>query len=138
VGNPRNGNPKVRSMRPAIYVYREFPKWVTGPNGCPMIVQNSEEERCIRWKRAGNIGREKANAIQRARADNFALELALEIVVLRKRGCSFRGIADALNRQGISSARGQRWGPSQILRLVQRVQNAVATGGNPGNPPENP
>jgi len=120
-------------MRPTPHVYIEFPKWVTGADGCPTIVQNIEEERCIRWQRARTIGRAKANAIQRARADNFALDLALEIVVLRKRGCRFRGIADALNRQGISSARGRQWGASQILRLLRRVQNSVAAGGKPGN-----
>jgi hypothetical protein len=115
-------------MRPATFVYREFPKWVVGPDG-PAIAQHADEERRLRWECARNIGREKANAGQRARADNFSLELALEIVVLRKRGCSFRGIADALNRHGILSARGREWGPGQILRLLRRVQNAVATGG---------
>ncbi len=115
-------------MRPGTYVYREFPKWVTGPDGA-MIVQHAQEERRLRWERARNFGREKANAVQRVRADNFALELALEIVVLRKRGYSFRGIAHVLNSQGISSARGRQFGPSQILRLLRRAQNAVATGG---------
>jgi hypothetical protein len=111
-----------------MYVYREFPKWVTGPDG-PVIVQNAEEERRLRWERARNIGRDKANAVQRARANNLAVALAPEIAVLRRRGNSFRDIADALNKKGILSARGRQWGPAQLWRLLRRAETAVATGG---------
>jgi Recombinase len=113
-----------------MYVYREFPKWVTGPYG-PVIVQNAEEERRLRWERARNIGRDKANAVQRARADNLAIALAPEIASLRRRGHSFRDIADALDRRGILSARGRQWGPAQVWRLLRRAEITVATGALP-------
>jgi hypothetical protein len=109
------------------YVYQEFPKWVTGSGG-PVIVQNAEEERRVRFTRARDVGRDRANAGQRARADDFALNLAPEIAGLRTRGCSFRDIADVLNRRRIPSVRGRQWGPSQILRLLRRAEKAVATG----------
>jgi Recombinase len=112
------------------YVYREFPKWVPGPDG-PVIVQNAEDERRLRWQRARNIGRDKANAVQRARADNLAIALTPEIAALRRRGNSFRDIADVLNRRGIPSARGRQWGPVQVLRLLRRAENTVATGALP-------
>jgi hypothetical protein len=110
-----------------MYVYLEFPKWVAGPDG-PAIVQNAEEERRLRWERARNIGRDKANAVQRARADNLAIALAPEIAAFRRRGYSFRDIADALDRRGILSARGRQWGPAQVLRLLRRAEDSVATG----------
>jgi Recombinase len=115
-----------------MYVYREFPKWVTGPDG-PVIVPNALDERRLRWERARNIGRDKANAVQRARADNLAIALAPEIVALRRRGYSFRNIADALDRRGILSARGRRWGPAQVLRLLRRAEDTVATGALPAD-----
>jgi hypothetical protein len=46
-------------------------------------------------------------------------------------GGSLRDIAEALNRRDIASARGRGWGPAQILRLIHRAQNAVATGARP-------
>jgi|HubBroStandDraft_6_1064221.scaffolds.fasta_scaffold1024959_2 hypothetical protein len=110
------------------YVYREFPKWVIGPDG-PVIVQNAEQERRLRWERARNIGRDKANAVQRTRADNLAIALTPEIAALKRRGSSFRDIADGLNRQGVLSARGRQWGPAQVWRLLRRAETAVATGG---------
>jgi hypothetical protein len=53
---------KVRAMP---YVYQEYPKWIAGPE---VIVQNAAEERCIRRRWARDIGRAKANAVQRDRA----------------------------------------------------------------------
>jgi hypothetical protein len=114
--------------RASPYVYQEFPKWIHGPDG-PVIVQNAKEERRIRFERARDIGRERANAVQRARADAIAVELAPEIAASRAAGSSFRDISDALNRQGIPSARGHQWGPAQVWRLLRRAETAVATGG---------
>jgi hypothetical protein len=115
-------------LRVTPYIYREFPKWITGPDG-PVIVESIEEERRLRWERARNIGRDKANAVQRTHADNLAIALAPEIAALRRRGSSFRDIADGLNRQGVLSARGRQWGPAQVWRLLRRAETAVATGG---------
>ena len=67
------------------YVYQEYPKWIAGPE---VIVQNAAEERCIRRRWSRDIGRAKANTVQRDRADALALELAPEILVLRARGSS--------------------------------------------------
>jgi len=50
-----------------------------------VIVQNAAEERCIRRRWSRDIGRAKANALQRSRADALALELAPEILALRAR-----------------------------------------------------
>jgi hypothetical protein len=57
------------------YVYQEYPKWIAGPE---VIVQYAAEERCIRWRWSRDIGRTKANALQRSCADALALELAPE------------------------------------------------------------
>lgn len=86
------------------YAYQEYPKWLHSPNGS-VIVQNAEEERRIRWERARDIGREKANTVQRVRADALAAELVPGIAALRTRGCSLRDIADALNRRHSVGAR---------------------------------
>jgi hypothetical protein len=96
-----------------------------------MIVQNAEDERHLRWQLARNIGRDKSNAVQRARADNLAIAPASEIAALRPRGYSFRYIADALDRRGILSARGRQWGPAQVWRLLRRAETIVATGALP-------
>jgi hypothetical protein len=110
------------------YVYHEFSKWITGPDG-PVVVANAAEEQRLRWERARNIGRDRANAAQRVRADDFAAKLASEVGHLKTQGYSFRHIADALNKRGILSARGRQWGPAQVWRLLRRAETAVATGG---------
>lgn len=101
----------IRRYAPATpYVYQPFPKWVDGPDG-PVIVQNAEEARRVRFERARNIGRGKANAGQRLRADALCHRAGgAEIANLRASGCSLRDIADALNKRGIPSARGRQWG----------------------------
>ena len=107
------------------YVYQEYPKWIDGPD---VIVQNAAEERCIRRQWSRDIGRAKANALQRSRADARALALAPEILALRARGSSYREIAKALTECGRPSARGGRWAAATLLRLLRRAENAVATG----------
>jgi hypothetical protein len=110
------------------FVYVEFPKWVTGPDG-PEIAKSAEEERCIldrarshRMQQARDIGRARANTVQAARADAFATAILPVIAAIRAEGItSFRGIAGALNRRGIASPRGGRWQASQILRLLRRL-----------------
>ena len=117
------------------FTYIEFPKWVDGPDGRE-IAYNAEEERrildgarCHRMQRARDVGRTRANAVQAARADASAIEIAPVIAAIGAEGItSFRGIAEALNTRGIRSARGRRWGPAQVFRAVRRAENAVATG----------
>jgi hypothetical protein len=106
------------------YVYQEYPKWIAGPE---VIVRNAAEERCIRRRWSRDIGRAKANAVQRSGADALALELAPEILALRARGGSYREIAQALVASiGVSVAAGDayvyqeypKWiaGPEVIVR----------------------
>ena len=96
-----------------------------------MIVQNAAEEHSIRRVQAQRNGAMQANAFIAARADNRALTLAPEITELRARGHTFRQIAATLNERGIASARGRKWGPAQVLRLLRRADNAVANGTMP-------
>jgi hypothetical protein len=93
-----------------------------------VIVQNAAEERCIQWRRSRDIGRAKANALQRSRADAFALALAPEILALRARGSSYREIAKALNECGRPSARGGRWAAGTILRLCAAPKTPLQPG----------
>jgi hypothetical protein len=74
-------------------------------DGSNVIVQNAAEEHCIRRQWSRDIGRAKANAVQRDRADALALTLAPEILAWRAQGYSFRDIAEVLNECGRASAR---------------------------------
>ena len=112
------------------YAYQEYPKWIHGPNGS-VIVQDADEERRVRFENARDIGREKANSVQRLAPMNWPSNWRREITRLRSGGSSLRDIAAALNEHGIRSARGRQWGPAQILRLLRRAGNAVATGAIP-------
>jgi hypothetical protein len=107
-----------------LYIYQEFPKWVEGAEG-PVIVQDANEERRTRWELARNVGRQRANATQRARADALACELAPEIIRLRARGRSYRDIACILDRLGIRPARGREWGAGQVWRLLYRARRVI-------------
>lgn len=52
------------------YAYQEYPKWIHGPNGS-VIVQDADEERRVRFENARDIGREKANSVQRLAPMNW-------------------------------------------------------------------
>ena len=106
------------------YVHHEFPKWIDGPAG-PVIIQIFAEERGMRMAIGRDIGRVKANRFNGSRAEAPAAELGAEIVRLRAGGRSLRGIAEALNRRGVRSARGRGWGPAQISRLIRQTQNPL-------------
>lgn len=58
----------------------------------------------------------QANAV--ARAEN----VAGIIVPLREAGKPLREIADHLNRAGVQTARGGRWQPSQVKRVLDRLE----------------
>jgi DNA invertase Pin-like site-specific DNA recombinase len=66
---------------------------------------------------AGQLGRETlVNA-----ADQFARDILPAVNAIRNAGTtSLQGISDALNRQGIRTARGKRWHVSSVANLLAR------------------
>lgn len=58
-----------------------------------------------------------------AAADRFAASVAGFIRQAQNTGASLRGIADALNRQGIKTARGGQWHASTIRGMLARLDN---------------
>lgn len=58
-----------------------------------------------------------------AAADRFAASVAGFIRQAQKGCASLRGIADALNRQGIKTARGGQWHASTIRGMLARLDN---------------
>jgi hypothetical protein len=70
-----------------------------------------------------------ALAAVKANADRRALKLARTIAAIRAKGAmSLKEVADELNRQCISSARGGRWYPSTVRDLEARIQRQIETG----------
>ncbi len=57
----------------------------------------------------------QANA--KARAD----KVAMTVQPLRAQGASLRKIAEALNTSGVATARGGKWQPSQVKRVLERL-----------------
>ncbi|MCZ4367542.1 recombinase family protein [Sulfitobacter dubius] len=57
----------------------------------------------------------QANA--KARAD----KVAQTVLPLRASGATLRDIADALNKSGVETARGGKWQPSQVQRVLKRL-----------------
>lgn len=56
------------------------------------------------------------------RADRFAAEVAPTIAGLRAEGArSLRAVADELNRRGVPTARGGRWTPTAVKRVLERA-----------------
>jgi hypothetical protein len=52
---------------------------------------------------------------------------------LRQAGAAtLAALADGLNERGIPAARGGRWRPVQVLRLLARCDPDAMRGGNPG------
>jgi hypothetical protein len=63
-----------------------------------------------------------AVAAVRANADRRALDLAGTVAAIRANGVtSLQGVADELNRQGMTTARGGRWHAATVQRLEARV-----------------
>ena len=61
----------------------------------------------------------QANA--RARAE----KVAGLVQPLRAQGATFKAIADTLNASGVPTARGGRWQPSQVKRVLERLEAAA-------------
>lgn len=61
-------------------------------------------------------------AVQAARATRRAADLAPIVEELRSAGVtSLIGLATALNERGVPAARGGRWSPVQVRRLLERL-----------------
>jgi hypothetical protein len=68
---------------------------------------------------AGDLGRD---ALVRA-ADQFARDILPAVNAVRNAGTtSLQGISDALNKQGIRTARGKRWYVSSVANLLARAK----------------
>ncbi len=61
----------------------------------------------------------QANAVARAK------KVAQTVHPLRAQGMSLRAIADALNTSGVPTARGGKWQPAQVSRVLERLEKAA-------------
>jgi DNA invertase Pin-like site-specific DNA recombinase len=69
----------------------------------------------------GPEGQAAGRAIQVARADQFAANVLPIIEELRSAGVTtLMGIAAALNTRGVQTARGGRWDPTTVKRILAR------------------
>ena len=69
-----------------------------------------------------DVGRARANAVQTARADARAADLAPVIAEIRAEGrCGLRKIARRLNERGIRAPRGGPWSSQQVKCLLARI-----------------
>lgn len=64
----------------------------------------------------------RRNAVMQENAKARAENVAGIIVPLRQAGKPLRKIADHLNRAGVQTARGGRWQPSQVKRVLDRLE----------------
>lgn len=63
----------------------------------------------------------RGNVANKKNADEFAIEIKKEIKSLQEIGIqSFHKIADALNRKGISTARGGKWYAKTVSNIINR------------------
>jgi hypothetical protein len=75
-------------------------------------------------RRAGERGRQ---ALVSA-ADQFARDILPAVNAIRRAGTtSLQGISEALNRQGIRTARGKRWHVSSVANLLARAKAIAQT-----------
>ncbi len=65
-------------------------------------------------------GAAKGAAANREAANEFAASILPIVKPLRDQGLSLRQITDALNTQGVATARGGAWGATQIADILRR------------------
>lgn len=65
----------------------------------------------------------RRNAAVKANAEARARKVAGIVLPLREAGKSLRETAGELNRAGVATARGGRWQPSQVKRVLDRLEN---------------
>lgn len=63
----------------------------------------------------------KRNAAVQANAKARADKVAGVVQPLRQQGATLREIAEALNKSGVVTARGGKWQPSQVKRVLERL-----------------
>jgi DNA invertase Pin-like site-specific DNA recombinase len=61
------------------------------------------------------------NIVRQTQALDFALKLSAIVSPLREQGKTYLEIGDALNEAGISTARGGKWQPTQVKRVLERT-----------------
>ena len=72
-------------------------------------------------KAAGKAaGRAHVRAAQQAYADLFPI-----VGELRGEGLTLKSIADKLNEMGHTTRRGKPWGPTQVARVLRRVDGRL-------------
>ena len=75
-------------------------------------------------RKAGELGRQ---ALVSA-ADQFARDIFPAVVAIQRAGTtSLGGVAAALNKQGIRTARGKRWHASSVANLLRRANTLAET-----------
>jgi DNA invertase Pin-like site-specific DNA recombinase len=67
----------------------------------------------------------KRNAAVQANAKARADKVAGVVLPLRQQGATLREIAEALNTSGVATARGGKWQPSQVKRVLERLAAPV-------------
>jgi DNA invertase Pin-like site-specific DNA recombinase len=60
------------------------------------------------------------NVVRQRQAQEFAAKLSSIIVPLREQGKTYLEIGQALNEAGIATARGGKWQPTQVKRVIDR------------------
>jgi DNA invertase Pin-like site-specific DNA recombinase len=95
-----------------------------GKFGAHIWLAAAEMERALigqRTREALTEARRRGTRLGRP-SGTFEVAPAVEAVVLRERaeGRSYRDIASRLDREGVQSARGRRWSPESVRRVVLR------------------
>jgi len=67
----------------------------------------------------------KRNVAVQANAKARADKVAGVVQPLRQQGATLREIAEALNKSGVATARGGKWQPSQVKRVLERLARPV-------------
>ena len=86
-----------------------------------MIAQRTKDALAAAKRRGKKLGSKTIAAKNRARADRHAESLRRDLMPMVIAGHSCRAIAADLNRRGIVTARGGKWHPITISRVVQRL-----------------
>jgi DNA invertase Pin-like site-specific DNA recombinase len=88
-------------------------------------LRNPFGARALKGKQVGNadaVAKIKTNASQRA------ADLRVIVEDIRRSGItSVRGIADELHARGIRAPRGDKWYPTAVARLLNRLQGVQST-----------
>lgn len=100
-----------------------------------MAVYNQLERELIGQRTREALAAKRAQGVRLGRPSVLPVEVVARIIDQRAAGCSYPAIADALNADGVPTARGGgRWYPATV-RNVERGQDAAALRARGANPP---